>query len=118
MCITTASHHGANPLVTKSRNLAVAISARSAPSGHALALVLAVPPVPVRLLIGIVALVEIHMIPMRVVLPPVVVNRLTAPHVIVPVIRIVDAHARLASRREQRSNERRREQNQSELPSR
>src|ERR1700691_1515301 len=73
-------------------------------------------PVPVLLFVRIVALVEFHLITMRVLLPPPVVDRLPSPHVIVAIIRIVDASMRLAARREHRNAQRRRKQNRSELP--
>ena len=58
------------------------------------ALVMAVPPIPIGLFVVVVALVEIHLVPMSVVFPLGVISNFSVPRVIVAVIGIVNAHMR------------------------
>lgn len=66
-----------------------------------------VTPIPIGLLIGITAFVEIHVLSMVVAFPLAVISCFRRPHMIIVVIRIVNTHMRLAAGVEQRGSQNR-----------
>src|ERR1700733_8299108 len=75
-----------------------------------------VPPIPIRLLVVIVAFSKIHVVAMRVVFPLVVVNDLAVPPVVVMVIGVINARVHRATRHEYGKSYRRSERKRAELP--
>jgi len=86
------------------------------PAGILVMVFLFVPPVPVLLLLGRAPAVEVLVAAVRVMFPLRVVGLLGGPHMIVVVIRVVDAGVNCASCGEDWSDDGRREQELREFP--
>ena len=88
----------ARSLLSSSTRFGPNVSASRKTTGTWFALVLVMPPLPIGLLVGLVALFKLHMVAVRAMFPPVVVDDFVIiPSMVVAVIPVIDVRVNSAT---------------------